>query len=387
MLVRPDRPPGHARIDHDPRVEGHREIGSNQERVDVELLDLGVVGDEIGESHQDLDQAVDVRARESPVPLEEGPRSERLEHSPGEPLVQRGKPRARSPKSSAATPPIPARITEPNVGSFFIPRMSSKPAFPVDHSLNGDALDPGFRPMPGGLLRDPGESGADRIGALDVEEDASDVGLVGDVGRENLQDDRVADFRGCRHRLLRGCRDPGPGDRNSVRFQKPLRNLFAERRPRGHCDRSELLAKRLSLGREDDLDVPGSFEQDVEIPRISHECHEGADGALGSRVGSDTGLVQQADPFTDAASAHPRRQDRFGAPRRQLPDGLRGSTRIGHRLRCQDHEGRIHARIAQHDLRRTGESLGTGIAENVDRVSPRPEGRQDLVELLDGLGG
>ena len=38
-------------------------LGRDQQRVDVQLLDLGVVGHEVGEPHEDLDQPVDVRRR------------------------------------------------------------------------------------------------------------------------------------------------------------------------------------------------------------------------------------------------------------------------------------------------------------------------------------
>ncbi len=93
----------------------------------------------------------------------------------------------------------------------------------LDHLLNEDAADLCAAVVGAGVVDDLLESGADRLGVGDAEQDAAGLGLVGDVRRLDLEDDRVADLVSGGDGVV-GVRDqPLLGDRDIVERQQLLR--------------------------------------------------------------------------------------------------------------------------------------------------------------------
>ena len=145
---------------------------------------------------------------------------------------------------------MPTMITAPKVGSCLAPTISSQPCSRRDHGLHGDALD--ARPGAGGAgpRHDALEGLAHRGLVLQVERHAAHVGLVGDVGREDLQHHRVADVAGGARRLV-GARASRTGaHRDAVGLEQRLRGALGEDVAlRGHAETRSAAAVRSGRGR------------------------------------------------------------------------------------------------------------------------------------------
>jgi hypothetical protein len=57
-------------VQHDAGVEGYQALRGDEKRVDVELLDPGLLHDELGEAHEQLLQRGDVHRRPASNPAE-----------------------------------------------------------------------------------------------------------------------------------------------------------------------------------------------------------------------------------------------------------------------------------------------------------------------------
>lgn len=75
-------------VDYRPGVQRHAAGGRHPERVDVDLAQLGIVGHQVREAHQHLEQPVEVHGRAPAVPAQERPYSQRLQHASGQPFAQ-----------------------------------------------------------------------------------------------------------------------------------------------------------------------------------------------------------------------------------------------------------------------------------------------------------
>ena len=92
--------------------------------------------------------------------------------------------------TSTSTPPRPNATSLPKLPSVTAPTMTSWP--PLQHLLHLDAVDLGV----GLVLLGVGEDGVvglgRLVGALDADEHAAGLGLVQDVGRDDLHHHRKA---------------------------------------------------------------------------------------------------------------------------------------------------------------------------------------------------
>ena len=97
-----------------------------------------------------------------------------------------------------------------------------------DHALNRESPQRGVRAQCAHPLEHFRRRIDEHVGCLDVEGDAPDVGLVRDVGRKNLQDDRKTELPGRAVCRVDVGRDARVNDRNPVCTQDRLRFRFAE---------------------------------------------------------------------------------------------------------------------------------------------------------------
>ena len=66
-------PHGHGLGHHHAGIEGQHPVRQNEQRVDVELGDAGLLGDEVREPDEHLDQRLDIQGRASPIAIQQGP--------------------------------------------------------------------------------------------------------------------------------------------------------------------------------------------------------------------------------------------------------------------------------------------------------------------------
>ena len=181
-------------VDHHPGVQGDHVLGRDQQRINVHLLDLRIIGDQVGEPHEDFDQPVDVHRGLAAVAVQQRPRLERFEHPAGQGLVQRRQGQRPVLKTSAATPPMPTRITAPKIGSFFMPMISSKAlgTATIFWMVTPRIVASGrFCLGPLDHLREGAGHGL--VGSQ-VQRHAAHVGLVRDLRRVDFHHHRIADL-------------------------------------------------------------------------------------------------------------------------------------------------------------------------------------------------
>ena len=162
-----------------------------EHRVQVHLGDLGEVGDQLGDA---LDQSRErlavrpARAPRTPFSISAAWMPSSIDSASSS--VAGARRNVMSFSTSTSTPPRPNATSLPNEGSVTAPTMTSWP--PVQHLLHLHADDVGVGVV---LLRvghDRVEAGFGVLGALDADEHAAGLGLVQDVGRDDLQHDREA---------------------------------------------------------------------------------------------------------------------------------------------------------------------------------------------------
>ena len=112
----------------------------------------------------------------------------------------------------------------------------------------------------------------------------------------------------------------------------------------------------------------GRLVEDLQVPRVGDQGHEGADGLLRRRVGRDAGVVQDLDALAHGRAPEPGRQDGFAGLGGEQADLLGDGRRIRHGLGRDDDENGVDAGVAEDRLDRLGDELGLGVAEDVDRI-------------------
>ena len=131
-------------VDDHTGVEGNHVLGGSEERVDIELDDLRVVGDQVGEAHQDLDQSINVNGRTPAIAAQQWPRPQRLQHAPGETLIEWRQ------RNGAVLEDLGRHTTEASENDGAEHRIALGADDHLDaiagprHALHGDALDVGI---------------------------------------------------------------------------------------------------------------------------------------------------------------------------------------------------------------------------------------------------
>ena len=185
--------PRRGRRDRDPHVEGEHAGLVGEQRIDVELPQLGHVGGELRQPDEDERDLVDLRRGHVAVGGEQardaGAADQVVGERQGRAVAAR---RALSLITSTPTPPWPNTITGPKVASSAIPAMSSRALGRTIIGCNDDAGDMRIGPQRLGVGDDLGGGLAHRRCVDQAEPHAADVGLVDDVAGENLDRDGLA---------------------------------------------------------------------------------------------------------------------------------------------------------------------------------------------------
>ncbi len=273
------------------------------------------------------------------------------------------------------------------MGSFFVPRIELNSVTRARHLLHGDAVDMSVGHSLTRACGDPLERVTHPGFVLEVKRHAPHIGLVGDVGRENLKHDGVADFFRDLHCLFRFCRLAGMGARNAVCSQQRFRSAFRKNRSLFGGDLVKLEADFFPVQWELNRNVLRSLIKTLKVAGIFHQRHESTNGLFRSRVRRDTKFIQDLNSLSHALPAQPCGKDRLGCGGGKLADSLGRRRWIRHSLRCEDDQDSINAGILQKDLDCFRDALGPGVAQHIDGISVRPGRREIFVEAGHALAG
>jgi hypothetical protein len=259
---------------------------------------------------------------------------------------------------------------------------------PHHHRLHDDPGNSRFRAQRPGAGEDIGRRRAYRIGAGQIEHDATDIGFVNDVARHDLEYDGVAmrqDLRGVGNGLF------GIGGRESRHHRDLIRGKQLL-----DLDRIEPLP---AVGQRRGDNVPGGLGIRLEFAghsgrnlrqrlhqfAVPHQMHETAHRVVFGGIIRNSGAAQ---PIANRLiRADPGRQHRFGRHAmfhaillHNIGHGI--GDHVGARDRGLDvhHQDRIIAGIGQQHLQRRRITRGVGVADDIDRVCMRPCRRQYRIQ-------
>jgi hypothetical protein len=340
-----------------------------EERIDVEFGELGQIGKHLREGDQDVADRIEPRrgmvAEAGEQPGDPGARHQLA----GEHAIERRQ------RDRAVGDDLDRRAA--------VAEQQHRPEQGVDagaddqllgewsahHLLDGEAGQPRLRAR-GANPRQHLLGGEANVALVaKVEGNASDIRLVTDVGREDLQHDRMAKLRrracsvsGRRPALSR--RDNG----DAVRAQQLLGLELVEHvaavgegaLDRGACDhelRRSVLARR------------GRLEQQRLVAPVGGQHREGTNGFFGRRVVGCAGLDEDAACVRDGTVAEPARHHAAGGGAHQWRAGARDLVAAhDRRRRVQEQDGPGLA-IGKQALQRLGIADDGGVADDVDRIA------------------
>ena len=232
------------------------------------------------------------------------------------------------------------------------------------------------------------ERGQHRLAVGEVEFDAADIGFVGDGFRMQFQHHRISHRLGEFHGLVAGDGNFRGHGRDAVRGEQFFRFKFRQRgaalfahfgddRVRGFASRAHVAGVHLRM--------LGDFIQMVQVVAVLPHVGEGAGGGVGIVEGRDADAVEDVVAGGHHRAAHPTGEDRLAFDLRVGAKFFRRLGRVGHVLRGQDDHQAVAVRVVGRDLQRLCVTVGSGVAENVDRIVPAPVRRQKRVEFPVGF--
>ena len=112
-------------VDDHARIERQQPIRRSQERVDVELLDPGLLDDQMAEAHEKLFKSREVNRPAAAHAFERSDDPGLFHHPPGQRSVERRQTKRSVLEHLDELPPVPKSSTGPNCGSRLLPMMSS----------------------------------------------------------------------------------------------------------------------------------------------------------------------------------------------------------------------------------------------------------------------
>ena len=249
-------------------------------------------------------------------------------------------------------------------------------AKPVDHRLGcGD--------------RDPDKHVHCRYndgGAADeIELNAADVSLVGDLARQNLDRDRAADGIGrppgvCGRRCSPGFNDGNVvGGEHCLGFglghNRAAVGEHSQDRPSGFVPSSRL------------CDPPGlrRFIEGLLVPRVLRELQECADRVFRGFVVWQAGLGEELARGGCGRLAHPAREDRLLRISCARLDDRRGRLEVvSNAGRAVHHQNGVTGRALGQDAEGLVVPLCVRVSEYVDGIAVRPGGGKRMVERPEG---
>ncbi len=386
--IRPDREAGSAAMRRrrhlDPGIQRQHAVLIREQRVDVELRHLVEIGGQLGDLDQgqrDLVQrrrrpiAIAVQQSAHPGPLDQLMGQVQIERRQGQRLVAHHLDRGAAVAEHQDRP-------EHRIVSEAHDQLEG--VVGVDHALDRQAVDPSLGPT----RLDIGQHGARGFvhgpGIGQAEHHAADVGLVGDVGRDDLERDRLAELGGRARRLVGRLHDHRLDHRHAVAGEDALgldvAQPFAALGQRGREDRPG----QAGIGREALRDRGRHLAQDRLVAPVADQMHERPHRLGGRLVARHALLGELGARRGRAAIAQPAGQDRplvlLGSR-----DGRQGRlAAVGDRGRAVHDQDRIVGRIGQDRIEGPLVARAGRIADQIDRIRAAPELGQDLVELGQG---
>ena len=254
---------------------------------------------------------------------------------------------------------------------------------PLDHRLDHEAVDLRAGRRGADLVGHAAHGVGDRLLRAEVELDAADVALVGDLARQDFHRDGKADARRRCRRLGGVEHDLGRHDGNAVGRQHPLGfRLGQDLALLGQCpvhDGADQVRVRARLGHRGRRALERAL-----AAAILHHVHEAAHGAQRRVVGRDAGLVQDLAAVLRVRPADPAADQRRHLGAGRAGDGMRHLDGRRERRRHVHHQHRADAPIVGQRIDRRAVARAVGVAHDVDRIGVRPGTRHLLVELRDG---
>ena len=197
-------------------VEGLHAVLVDEHRVDVHLVDLGMVDDDLRDLGEGERERVAVGRGQVAARLEQRRRLAAGDEVVGERLVER----RQADREAAEDLQRATALAEHDHRSEQAVRADADQQLARvaahHHALHGEAAHRHGRLGAPGALDHAARGDLDRIGALEVERDAADVPLAADVARHQGQRHRQADAAGDLRRLFRAGGEVGLDDRHAV---------------------------------------------------------------------------------------------------------------------------------------------------------------------------
>ena len=364
-----------------------------EQRVDVDLLDPGLLDHELAETHQQARQRVEVDRRAAAHALERLVDHRLLHHAPRQRRVERGQGERAVAKHLDQ---LAARAEQQHRAELRVDAAADDQfiALDLDHRLHGHAekvlaaararfaqrLCPGFDRAPGA---------PHRVGIGEVQLHAAGFRLMGDGLRVQLEHDGIADRGRACHRFVFAAGDLRRHGRDAVGREDLLRfELGQQAAARLARVQDELpylrpVRRRLRLR----IHQGRGFVQAAQVVGVAIHQGEGARGRVRIAEGRYVRLVEYRLAGEDVLAAHPAGEHRLAPGGGEFRQTSGRFGRIGHRLRRERHQQAVAVRVLRGDLEHLRVAVRVGVAEDVDRVAVAPVRRQHLVEGLQCRGG
>ena len=256
----------------------------------------------------------------------------------------------------------------------------------ADHLLHGESLDPPLRPESVAALQHRFGGALKLGGGREIQRDPTHVGLVADIGREDLERDRIANAGGERHELSKLMGDAGFHHGNAVSGQHLLGlGLGENRAPLAQRCRDDC-AHRRRVGPQTGRHGHGGLDEHGLDLVVTNQLQKRIHRLLRRGVTAHCpapGRLRRPHPFRP----QPAREGRARRPLQQRGADARHIARRRQCRRRMNQQHRIGVRVLEHDAERAEVTLRPGISNDVDRVGVRPARRQQRIEFLQRFRG
>jgi hypothetical protein len=262
--------------DANPRVQRQHSLGIGQQRVDVEVNNLGEVSSKLSHLHQRQSHRVQIRRRLIAIATQQAVDARTLDQRAGKKRVQRRQRHRRIADLLDRDATLAEQHDRAELGILADPDDQFVRAVPAHHLLDDHPVDDGLRR---GLARPvenfPGRR-AHRFRRVEIEHHAADVALVDDIGRDDLDHKRARYPTRGRSRGIGVGRHGEFADRHAVGLQHRLRHGLGQPASAGFerlvdqgADRRGVRLELLRHGRR-------HLHQKFLVQIVTHHVHEGA---------------------------------------------------------------------------------------------------------------
>ena len=363
-----------------PRIEREHAVGIGPERVDVELGEFRQIDEHLRDRDQHIGDRIERHRQPVAVAREQLRDARARDHLAREHAVHRRQ------RDRAVGEHLDRRAAVPEQQHRAEQRVDARAddqlvrLRPHGHRLHREAGEAGL----GLRLADAREHRLD-LGTQhrvvgEVQAHTAHVGLVADVGREDLQRDRVAEALRRRHRGIGGgCGRERRHDRDAVGLQHRLGFEFAHHLAAVGEHRVDHRARRCQVGRPV-LARGRRLEQQRLVRAVGREHREGLHRFFRRRVVGHAGVLKDAPRLGHRRIAEPARQHAAGRLAQQRRAGAGDVVAAHDRGRRVHEKHRAGVVIGEQQAQRVGVARHRCVADDVDRVRVRPGRRQHRIE-------